>query len=87
LHNHSLNHQPELFEYIDEEIVGSRQLLNSYHISSKRKRQEAEHLYNDISRLETVIGRIKSNNEEYLKIKTIVEEKTSNVLTDGKVLL
>src|SRR5919107_4966834 len=55
------------------------------HIIHSLKRQESEHLNNDISRLETVISRFKNNNEEYLKIKKTVE--VSSVLTDGKVLL
>ena len=53
----------------------------------ERKREESEQLNKDISRLETVISRFKSNNEEYLKIKNTVEEEISRFLKDGKVLL
>jgi hypothetical protein len=55
------------------------------HIIHSLKRQESEHLNNDISRLETVISRFKNNNEEYLKIEKTIE--VSSVLTDGKVIL
>jgi hypothetical protein len=51
------------------------------------KRQEAENLNNELSRLEALVTYFKNNNEEYLKIKKIVEEEVSRVLVDGKVLL
>jgi hypothetical protein len=71
---------------LKKEIASAKALLNSYHISCQRKRQEAEYLNNEITRLEALVSRFKSNNEEY-KINQIVEEKVSNVLKDGKVLL
>ncbi len=42
---------------------------------------------NEISRLKTFVNCLKSDDEEYLKIKKIVQEEISNVLKDGKVLL
>ena len=72
---------------LNDEIASVKALLNSYHISCERKRQEAESLISEIIKLETLVSRFKSNNEEYLKIKQTVEEKVSSVLTDGKVLL
>jgi chromosome segregation ATPase len=72
---------------LNDQIASSKALLNSYHISCERKRQEAEDLNNEITRLEALVSRFKSNNEEYLKIKQKVEEEVRSVLTDGKVLL
>jgi hypothetical protein len=72
---------------VNDEIASAKALLNSYHMLCERKRQESEHLNNNISRLETVISRFKDNNEEYLKIKKTVEDKVGSVLTDGKVVL
>ena len=53
----------------------------------ERKRQETEHLNNEISRLESLVSRFNNNNEEYLKIRKTVEEQVSRFLTDSKVLL
>ena len=50
-------------------------------------KEKSQNNLKDISRLETVISRFKSNNEEYLKIKNTVEEEISRFLKDGKVLL
>jgi hypothetical protein len=72
---------------LNDEIASSKELLKSYTSSCERKRQESESLNNEISRLEAVVTRFKSNNEEYLKIKSTVEDILKNVLTDGKVLL
>jgi hypothetical protein len=72
---------------LNDEIASSKELLKSYTSSCERKRQESESLNNEISRLETLVIRFKSNNEEYLKIKRTVENMWNNVLIDGKVLL
>src|SRR5215208_1055005 len=72
---------------LNDEIASSKELLKSYTSSCERKRQESDSLNDEISRLETLVTRFKSNNEEYLKIKSTVEEMLKNVLTDGKVLL
>jgi hypothetical protein len=71
---------------LNDEIASSKELLQSCRISCQHKRQEAENLNNEISRLESVVTRFKSNNEEYLKIQKMVEE-VSKFLADGKVLL
>jgi translation initiation factor 2 beta subunit (eIF-2beta)/eIF-5 len=76
----------ELHILIDK-IASSKELLKSYTSSCERKRQEEESLNNEISRLQTLVTRFKSNNEEYLKIKSTGEDSLKNVLTDGKVLL
>ena len=72
---------------LNDKIASSKELLKSYTSSCERKRQESESLNNEISRLETLVTRFKSNNEEYLKIKSTVEDMLKNVLIDGKVLL
>jgi chromosome segregation ATPase len=72
---------------LNDEIASSKELLQSCRISCQHKRQEAENLNNEISRLESVVTRFKSNNEEYLKIQKMVEEEVSKFLADGKVLL
>jgi hypothetical protein len=72
---------------LNDEIASTKALLNSYHVLCERKRQEAENLNNEISRLEVLVSRFKSNNEEYRKIKQRMEEEFRSVLTDGKVLL
>ena len=59
---------------LNDEIASAKALLNSYHLLCERKRQEAEYLNNEISRLEALVSRFKSNNEEYRKIKQRVEE-------------
>jgi transposase len=76
----------ELHILIDK-IASSKGLLKSYTSSCERKRQESENLNNEISRLETLVTRFKSNNEEYLRIESTVEETVKNVLADSKVLL
>jgi hypothetical protein len=65
---------------LNDEIASSKELLKSYTICCESKRQEAENLNNEISRLQTVIIRFKNNDEEYLKIKKTVEEEVSSVL-------
>ncbi|MFL6383095.1 MAG: hypothetical protein ACJ72S_17655 [Nitrososphaeraceae archaeon] len=75
-HLHSMNNK----------IVSANTLVNSYYMLCQRKKQEAENLNNEISRLETLVSRFKSNNEEYLKIKKTVED-VSKFLTNGKVHL
>jgi autonomous glycyl radical cofactor GrcA len=72
---------------LNSEIANTKALLNSYYVLCERKKQEAESLNNEISRLERLVSRFKSNDEEYLKINQKVQEEVRNVLTDGKVLL
>jgi hypothetical protein len=72
---------------VNDELVRSLALLNSHHVSCERKRQKAEKVNNEISRLETVVSRFRNNKEGYLKIKQTVEEQVRSVLTDSKVFL
>ena len=54
---------------LNDEITSSKELLQSYHISCQRKRQEVEYLNNEITRLEALVRRFKDNNEEYLRLR------------------
>jgi hypothetical protein len=72
---------------LNDEIARAKQLLNFYTISCERNRQEAGSLNSEISKLETLVSRFKSNNEEYLKIEKTVEEKVKSVLADNKQIL
>jgi hypothetical protein len=44
---------------LNDEVASGKALLNSYHISCERKRQEAENLNNEITRLEAVVSQFK----------------------------
>ena len=72
---------------VNDEIASLKQLLNSYHISCERKRQESESLNNEISRLETLISRFNNNNEGYSKLKHIVKENVKAVLSENKQVI
>ncbi len=72
---------------LNYEIASTKALLNSYNMLCERKRQEAENINNEMSRLEALITRFKGDDREYVKIKKTVEEEVSKFLTDGKVLL
>jgi hypothetical protein len=53
-----------------------------------RAKQELENINIEILTLETLVSRFKSNDEEqYLKIRNIVEEEVGRVLIHSKVLL
>jgi hypothetical protein len=84
---HTIQRLENYSHTLNDEIASAKALLSSYHTLCDRKRQESEHLNNDISRLENIISQFKNNNEEYLKIKKGVEEEVRIVLTDSKVLL
>jgi hypothetical protein len=73
---------------LKNQIASTTKLLTSYRISCIRQRREIENLYNEKSKLESIITGFKNNNEEYLnKIKQTAEEKVKDVLTNNKLLL
>jgi transposase len=72
---------------LNNQIVSTTKLLNSYRISCIRERREIGNLYNEKIRIANLVTRFKNNNEEYLKIKQEAEENVKSVLTDGKPLL
>ncbi len=73
---------------LNNQIASTAKLLNSLHTSCGRERREIENLYNEKTRLESILTEFKSSNEEYLdKIKKAAEEKIKEVLTNGKYLL
>jgi chromosome segregation ATPase len=85
---HSQKHICERNLYqLNNQIAATSRLLNSLHISCERERREMEHLQNEKARLESVVTKFKSNNEDYLKIKDVAEEQVKSVLTNGKILL
>jgi hypothetical protein len=79
----SMNH----LQSVNDETASAKTLLNSYHLSCERKRQEAENLNSEISRLDTLVSRFKNNNEEYLKIQQTAKNKVTTVLRDNKQIL
>jgi hypothetical protein len=73
--------------YFNNQIEMKSKTLTSYRLSSIRERREIEKLYNEKTRLESIVTEFKNNNEEYLKIKRAAEEKVKDVLTNNKLLL
>ena len=71
---------------LNNQIATTSKLLNSLRISCERGRRAIENLYNEKERLKGIVTEFKSNNEEYLKIKHVGEEKVRDVLTNGKIL-
>jgi DNA-binding CsgD family transcriptional regulator len=72
---------------LNDEIASARALLNSYHLLCERKRKEAENLNNELSRLEALVSRFKSNNEGYSNLKQIVKENVKAVLSEKRILI
>ena len=72
---------------LNTQIATTSRILNSLCMSCERERREIESLCNKRARLEAVVTGFKSNNEEYLKIKQVAEEKVKDVLTNSKLLL
>jgi transposase len=73
---------------LNNQVVSTTKLLNSFRISCIRERREIENLYNEKTRLETIVTAFKNDNEEYLdKIKQAAYEEVKSVLSDSKILL
>ena len=72
---------------LNNQIATTIRLLYSFRISCKRERREIENLYNEKARIENFVTQFKNNNEEYLKIKQVAEDKVKDILTDSKLLL
>jgi hypothetical protein len=73
---------------LNNQIVSTTKLLNSFRLSCGRERREIENLCNEKVRLKALVTGFKRNNDEYLdKIKQAAEEKVKDVLTNGKILL
>jgi transposase len=72
---------------LSNQIATTSRLLTSYRISCIRERGEIENLYNERTRIENLVTQFKNNNEEYLKIKQVAEDKVKEVLTDSTLLL
>jgi hypothetical protein len=73
---------------LNNQIATTSRLSNSLRISCESERRKAENLFNESTRLESIVTEFKGNNEEYLnKIKQAAEENVKTVLTNGKLLL
>jgi hypothetical protein len=72
---------------LNNQIAATTELLTSYRLSSIRERRKIENLNNEKTRIENLVTQFKNNNEEYLKIKQVAEDKVKDVLTDSKLLL
>ena len=72
---------------LKNQIASTTKLLSSFRVSCKRERMEIENLYNEKIRIANLVTHFKSNNEEYLKIKQVAEDKVKDVLTNSKLLL
>jgi hypothetical protein len=72
---------------LNNQIATTTKLLNSFRMSCESERRKTENLCNERARLECIVTEFKNNNEEYLKIKEIAEEKVKDVLMNGKLLL
>jgi hypothetical protein len=73
--------------HLNNQIATTSRFLNSLRISCGRERKEIKDLCNEKVKLEAIVTEFRSNNEEYLKIKQIAEEKVKDILTNGKLLL
>jgi hypothetical protein len=72
---------------LENEMVDSNQVLNSYRASCQQERLKLECLHQKKAGLAKMVSRFKRKNEEYLKIKKTVEEEVTRFLLDGKELL
>ena len=72
---------------LNNQVLTTTRLLNSFRISCERERREIEHLYNEKARLESIVTEFKNNNEEYIEIKQAAEEKVKDVFSNCKLLL
>jgi hypothetical protein len=72
---------------LNNQIASTTNLLNSLHMSCERERREIEKLYNEKTGIANFVTQFKNNNEEYLKIKQVAEDKVKDVLTDSTLLL
>jgi hypothetical protein len=75
-------------DQLNNQIASTTKLLNSFRVSCGRERREIGNLYNEKTRLESIVTEFKSNNEEYLnKIRQEGKENVKSLLTNGKLLL
>jgi hypothetical protein len=76
-----------ILHQLNNQIVTSSRLLNSFRISCDTQRRKIENLNNERARLESIVTGFKRDNEEYLKIKQIAYEEVKSVLTNNKIFL
>jgi uncharacterized protein YacL len=72
---------------LNNQIASTSRILTSLRIACEGERRKIENLYNEKTKLESIVTEFKGNNEEYLKIKQVAEENVKSVLTNHKLLL
>jgi DNA-binding CsgD family transcriptional regulator len=72
---------------IENQIITSSQTLDSYNLAREQERMKYDCLRNERMGLRKMVRQFKRNNEEYLKIKTTVEQEVTRILLEGKELL
>ena len=72
---------------LNNQIATTTKRLISYRISCIRERRQIEKLYNEKAGIANLVTHFKNNNEEYLIIKQVAEDKVKDVLTNSKLIL
>jgi hypothetical protein len=72
---------------LNNQIATTTKLLTSYSVSCIREIREIENIYNEKTGIANLVTQFKNNDEEYLKIKQVAEDKVKDVLTDSTLLL
>jgi hypothetical protein len=74
-------------EKLENQIISSSRFMKSFYLSLEKEKKQIDNLYREKKRLETIVKRFKDKDEEYLKIRQVVEEKVISVLSNGKDLI
>jgi hypothetical protein len=77
----------KILHKLEDQILNYNQILDHYRISCREEIRKLGYLRREVTRLGRLVTEFKKNNEEYLKIKNIIEVKVSRILLDGKGLL
>ena len=72
---------------VQDQIDGSERMLKWLKTSCKEEEAKINQLEWEKIRLKRLVKRFKDNNEEYQKIKKIVEQQVTSILFDDKGLL
>jgi chromosome segregation ATPase len=72
---------------LQDQIDGLERMLKWLKTSCQEEEAKINQLESEEIRLKRLVKRFKNNNEEYLKIKKIVQQQVTNILFDSKRLL
>lgn len=72
---------------LNNQITEASTSVEYYRSSCRQEVTRLEALRQRRMKLEAIVSQLESNNEEYLKIRKIAEEKVHSALSDSKVLL